>query len=233
MKTSKRRKAKGSFRSPSAVKREIQALRDWAMRNVEVEFIIPLAGGSITHLGRIIETSSDGGIADFHFASRSGMRAMLVPQLFPKSQVDNVGGLQNGLYVEGKRNGEHGFTVREYLFERKPNPNLESVLEKLRTWARLQLDLHVFLSEGAHAISFLGQARELSSGMFSFARPSAAAQLIIRVEEYKYMKLKSEDDKSHITLIDPRTEELCVVSDTATQPEALFRRFAEVSSTIH
>jgi hypothetical protein len=82
------------------------------------------------------------------------------------------------------------------------------------------------------ASPFWGQVRELSSGVFSFARQGVPAQLIIRVEEYKYMKLSSEGEETHITLIDPRTEEYCLVSDAATKPETLFKGFAEVGSTI-
>jgi hypothetical protein len=233
MKSPKRRRPKSSIGTPASVKHEIEQLRDWANRGVELEFIIPLAGSPITFLGRIFETSSHGEIRAFHFTSRSGMQARLVPQMFPQSQVEKVENFSNTLCVQSKTTDEPAFVIREFLFEKKPNPKLARVLEKLRSWARSELDLHVFLNQGAYAISFLGHARELFSGMFSFVNPTATLQLIIRVEAYKCMEFKSEGDESHIMLIDSRTEQSCMISDIAMPPETLFKRFSELSSTIH
>ncbi len=140
--------------------------------------------------------------------------------------------MHNGVYVEG-RTKSLGFSIVEVLFRKKPHAKLPTVLEKLRTWERLQLDLHVVLSQGCHAVSFLGQARELSSGVFSFTKAPVPVQLMIRVEDYKYMNVKVEGEKSDLTLIDPRTGEWCLVSDAATRPETVFQRFVDLSSTVH
>ena len=226
-------KLKSSFKGLSAVKKEVALLREWSERNAEVEFLLPLAGGSIKYSGRIVDTTiGDGKIANFHFVSSSGVQAILMPQTFGKSSVERIEHIHNGVYVEGKKDGR-AFSIVESLFEKKPNANLATIIEKLRTWERLQSDLHVLVNRGGHAISFLGQARELTSGIFSFTRPPAPAQLMIRLEEYKHMSVKADGDKSSVVLIDPRTEEMCVISDAATQPETLFQRFSDVSSMIH
>ena len=193
-----------------------------------------MAGGSVKYAGRIIDTTfGDGTIPSFQFISRSGMQAMLTPQMFPKSSIEQVAGMHNGVYVEGKTKRSQEFSIVEFLFDKKPHVKLPSVLEKLRTWERLQLDLHVVLNQGCHAISFLGQARELSSGVFSFSRAPSPAQLMLKVDVYKYMDIMVEGERSDITLIDPRTEEWCLISDAATRPETVFQRFVDVSSTIH
>lgn len=232
--TKRKQKNQGSFRSVRAVKKEIELLRDFATRHCEVGFILPMDGGSVKYEGRIIDTTlDDGTIPSFHFISQSGMQAMLTPQMFPKSSVEKVADMHNGVYVKGKTKGSLGFSIVEVLFAKEPHAKLPSILEKLRTWERLQLDLHVVLRQGCHAISFLGRARELSSGVFSFAKPPTAAQLMLRVEDYKYMNIKVEGEKSDITLFDPRTGEWCLISDVATRPDTLFQRFVNVSSTIH
>ena len=228
------RRHKSSFRSVSAVKKEVELLRDFATRHCEVEFILPMDGGSVRYEGRIIDTTlDDGTIPSFQFTSQSGMQAMLMPQTFPKSSIEKVADMHNGVYVEGKTKGSLGFSIVEVLFGKKPHAKLPSVLEKLRAWERLQLDLHVVLSQGCHAVSFLGQTRELSSGVFSFTKAPAPTQLMIRVEDYKHMNIKVEGDKSDITLIDPRTGEWCLISDAATRPETVFQRFVDISSTVN
>jgi hypothetical protein len=116
----------------------------------------------------------------------------------------------------------------ESLFEKKPHTKLLTVLEQLRAWERLQLDLHVLLSQGCHAVSFLGQTRELSSGIFSFTKALASAQLMIRIQDYKQMNIEVERDRSDITLIAPGTGEFCLISDTATRPETVFKGFVDI-----
>jgi hypothetical protein len=228
------RKLKRSFKTLSAVKKEVEQLRDWAQRDVEVEFVLPLAGGSIKYLGRIIDTTfSDEIVAGFDFISPSGVHASLLPQGFGKCSIEKIEGTHNGIYVEGKTKGSQGFSIVESLFDKKPHIKLPSVLEKLRTWERLQLDLHVFLNRGGHAISLLGQVRELSSGLFSFKTEGVPAQLMIRVDKYRSMTLKSDGEKSSVTLIDPFSEDMCVISDAATQPETLFKRYVDISSAVH
>ena len=228
------RRLKSSFKSVSAVKKEVELLRDFGMRHCEVEFILPLDGGSVKYEGRIIDTTSDDGmIPTFQFISQSGMQASLLPQTFSKSRIEKFPDMHNGVYVEGKTKGSLAFSIVEVLFSKKPHAKLPSVLEKLRAWERLQLDLHVVLSQGCHAISFLGQTRELSSGVFSFTKAPAPAQLMLRVEDYRHMNIKVEGDKSDITLVDPRTGEWCLITDAATRPETVFQRFADLSSTIH
>jgi hypothetical protein len=79
----------------------------------------------------------------------------------------------------------------------------------------------------------LAQVRELSSGIFSFARASAPVQLIINVDDFKNMRIEGEGGKSDITLIDSRNGEWCWISDSATRPETVFQKFIDISSTVH
>ena len=221
-----------SVRAKSAVKREVEQLRDWADRSVELEFIVQIAGGSIIHIGRVPEMPAKDWGSDFVFESDTGLRALLIPRFFPKSQLEKDGPLGPGLCVEGKTRGEMGFAIREHRIEQKPHPKLGSVLEKLRTWARLQLDVNVLLSHGHDAMSLLAQVHEVSSGVFSFGKAPTPFQLIIRAAEYAYMSVVSEGEKSSIILIDPHAQEVCVVSDAATRPETVFEKFV-ARSTVH
>ena len=156
-----------------------------------------------------------------------------MPQTFGKTRIEKIANVHNGVYVEGKAKDAQAFSIVESLFEKKPHSNFAAIVEKLRTWERLQLDLHVLLNRGGHAISFLGQVRELAAGIFSFARPPAPAQLLIRLDEYRHMTLKVEGDKISVILIDPPGEEMFMISDAATHPETVFDRFIIGSSTIH
>jgi|ERR1039458_1917409 hypothetical protein len=229
-----RRRLKSAFKPLSSVKKEVGLLRDWANRNAEVEFIVPLAGGSIKYFGRIVDTTvGDANIPMFHFISpSSGMQATLMPQTFGKTRIEKVANVHNGVYVEGKAKDAQAFWIVESLFGKKPPSDFAAIVEKLRTWERLQLDLHVLLNRGGHAISFLGQVRELAAGIFSFVRPPDPVQLLIRLDEYSYMTLNVESDKTSVTLIDPPSEEMFLISDVATQPETVFDRFIG-SPTIH
>jgi hypothetical protein len=222
-----RRRLKSAFKPLSAVKKEVELLRDWANRDAKVEFIVPLAGGSIKYSGRIVDTTvGDANIPMFLFiCPSSGMQATLMPQTFGKTRVEKIANAHNGVYVEGKAKDAQAFSIVESLWEKKPNSNFAAIVERLRTWERLQLDLHVLLNRGGHAISFLGQVREMAAGIFSFARPPAPAQLLIRLDEYQYMTLKVEGDRTSVTLIDPPSEEMFLISDVATQPETVFDRF--------
>ena len=101
---------------------------------------------------------------------------MVTPQMFPKSSIEKVADMHNGVYVEGRTKGSLGFSIVEVLFGKKPHAKLPTVLEELRTWERLQLDLHVVLSQDCHAVSFLGQVRELSSAVFSFTKAPVPVQ---------------------------------------------------------
>jgi hypothetical protein len=199
---------------------------------VDLEFIVQIAGSSITHLGRIREIAAKDWGSDFVFESDSGVRALLIPRFFPKSQVEKAGPLGPGLHVEGKTRGEVGFGMREHRIEQKPNPKLEPVLEKLRTWARLQLDLHVLLSHGHHAMSLLAKVHEVSSDVFSFGKAPTPSQLIVRIAEYKHIDIASLGEKSSIILIDSQNQEICVVTDAATGPETVFEKFVS-SSMVH
>jgi hypothetical protein len=230
-KKKRRPKQSGSFKSMSAARKEIELMRDWAECNTELEFIVPLEGGSIKYSGRIVDTSGER-IATFHFVSHSGMQAIMLPQTFGKCRVEKFANLHNGLHVESQRKGSMGFSLVESLIEKKPNANLANVVEKLRIWEKLQLELHVFLNRGDHAISFLGQICELSSGIFSFAGPQTPAQLLLNLNKFQHMGIKTEDDKSSVILINHRTQESCLVSDAATQPADVFARF-EMSSIVH
>jgi hypothetical protein len=72
----------------------------------QVEFILPLDGGSVRYEGRVIDTTlDDGTIPSFQFISQSGIQVMLTPQMFPKSSIEKVADIHNGVYVEGKTKG--------------------------------------------------------------------------------------------------------------------------------
>jgi hypothetical protein len=96
----------------------------------------------------------------------------------------------------------------------------------------LKLPLHVLLNQGVHVISFVAEATELSPGMFSFLQPPTPAQLILRVEEYKYVDITLDGDNASVTLSNPATQEMCIVSDIATRPETFFKRFTDVTTTV-
>jgi hypothetical protein len=226
-------KHKGSFKKPSAVKREIDQLRDWANRKVNLELILSLAGGALSHRGTIRETRF-GSISDFNFVTNNGIRISLVPQLFPKSSVEIIKGLGVGLYVEGKTKDDGlSFTIREHEIDARPNPNLKIVLAKLQTWAKLNLPLHVFVSQGLQVLSLLAEAKQLSSGLFCVMQSSGPTQLLFRVEEYKHVSIESKDGKTTVTLFDPNTGDYCMLSDGASTSETIFKQFAEISSKIH
>jgi len=112
------RKPKGSFKSVFAVKEEVDQLREWATRHCEVEFVLPMDGGSVKFEGRIIDTTlDDATIPSFQFISQSGMQAMVTPQMFPKSSVEKVADMHNGVYVEGRTKGSQGFSGLVPIFE--------------------------------------------------------------------------------------------------------------------
>jgi hypothetical protein len=229
-----RRKSKSSLRSLSAIKGELEQLRDWAKRGAEVEFIVLSDGFSMEYAGRIMGIGlHDGKMPTFHFISQSGMHVRLVPRMFPKSSIEKIPGIHNGIYVEGKKRGSQGFSIVESFFGNKPNAELPRILEKLRTWEKLQLDLHVVLNRGCHAISFRGQGREMSPEIFSFTTSRAPAQLMVKPGDYKFMDMSADGDKSAITLIDPGTGESCLISDAATKPEAVFQKFIDLSPSVH
>jgi hypothetical protein len=98
-----RRRSKSAFTSLSAVKKEIELLRDFATRCCQVEFTLPMDGGSVKYEGTIIDTTlDDGTLPSFEFISQSGMQAMLMPETFPKSSIKKAVDMHDGVYVEGK-----------------------------------------------------------------------------------------------------------------------------------
>jgi hypothetical protein len=161
------------------------------------------------------------------------LRVLLFVELWHKSQIEDKGGVYRSLHVQQWPEKTFGFCIRESLIPKKKNLDLAKAENQIRAWERLRVKLSVIVAHGYHATCFLGLAIETHPGMFSFMQIGQTLQIIIRVQDYPYVEVKTEGDTTSIVLVNASTRESLKVSDSTERPEEIFKRFAAATPLIH
>jgi hypothetical protein len=234
----KRTSRKSLIRKASAVKKEIEQLRAWAVSKRALDLILNAEGCGITYVGRVIELKISAAFeGDFLFVmdtlvqSRSSIppiQISLIPQLWQKSEVSDYIG--RAIHVDNGRNGRRSFTIKESALPVKPN--LDKVLDQTRHWSKARTNLHVFLYQGSHALSFIGQAHQPSADFFGISPSGFSAQLTLFLKDYAHAEIEIEEKNTKITLINAQATEACVISDAPTPPEDFFKYFPSATSAV-
>jgi hypothetical protein len=209
----------------------VAILKDWALRKVEIELIVPLGATALIHVGHVVQLNWSEQIEDFMFIGPSRMHAVLVPAIWRKSRVEKVEGLHTALHLETKKSA-HELTLREVFARAKENPKLDDAMNQLRTWQKLRCDLIVLLNQGKTGIFFIGNVVELSPSIFTLVAPDNKLQLLVDLKHFTNMRLEITDRDTVLDLV-TRDGECLMISDRTTNPEDIFQRFNALTAHIH